>query len=206
MPTVRIPSRVAVRAMRTAISPRLAISSERTCLGSGISGPAATVPRDERDTRTRPPTRVAGSRPSATQRCTVRTVTPSSSATWRGGSASSVMSRLSQSRRRPLLPPGRGPLLPACRAPPRPPGRWPLLEECREALLALRRDALAGGAADGGCARLVGSNAPLFADERLRGARGARAGRSGLGPQRLHPRLERSLVGQHLVDQAALDP
>src|SRR3970282_1610626 len=128
--------------------------------------PAVTAPSDERDPRPRPPTRVAGSRPSATQRCTVRTVTPSSSATWRGVSASSVMSRLSQSRRRLL----------------RPPGRCSLLQKRGQALLPLRRDALPGGPPHGGGARLVVIHVPLFADERLGGARGARTGRSDVRP------------------------
>ncbi len=54
-----------------------------------------TAESDERDTRTRLPTRVAGRRPAAIQRWTVRTVTPSSSPTSRGVS-SFLMSLLSQ--------------------------------------------------------------------------------------------------------------
>ena len=56
---------------------------------------ADTAESDERDTRIRLPTRVAGSRPSAIQRWTVRAVTPSSSPTSRGVN-SSFMSLLSQ--------------------------------------------------------------------------------------------------------------
>ena len=100
MPMVRIPSRLAVRAMRTAISPRLAMSTE--WMGDAAApvpvpagGADATRANDERDTRIRPPTRSAGSRPSLIQRWTVRTVTPSCSATWRGVRSSSVTSRLS---------------------------------------------------------------------------------------------------------------
>jgi len=64
-------------------------------VGPSDGNPDDTRPNDERDTRIRPPTRSAGSRPSLIQRWTVRTVTPNRSATWRGVSASSVTSRLS---------------------------------------------------------------------------------------------------------------
>ncbi len=81
MPMVRIPRRLAVRAMRTAISPRLAISNDRMGRGAWLvepfSGADETRANDERDTRMRPPTRSAGNRPSLIQRWTVRTVTPS---------------------------------------------------------------------------------------------------------------------------------
>ncbi len=72
-----------------------------------MGGPAAgasslrTAESDERDTRTLAPTRVEGRRPSAIQRWTVLTVTPSSSATCRGV-RSSLMSRLSQGAQVPV--------------------------------------------------------------------------------------------------------
>ena len=68
---------------------------DRSVRGCRRRAPSATAESDERDTRTLEPMRVEGSRPSAIQRWTVRTVTPSSSATCRGVS-SSGMSRLSQ--------------------------------------------------------------------------------------------------------------
>src|SRR5438445_2410844 len=189
-PTVRMPSLRAVRATRSTTSPRLAISSVRirpAGAEGGAPGPSpANAESDERDTRRRPPTRVAERRPVAIQRWTVRGVTPSNSATCRGVS-SSVTSRLSQEAwvlLRIVRPMGRA-----------------LLQEGTQTLLALGRYAPASGHAHDELARRVRKVAAQVADERLGGSGSRWSGREDLARRCVDPLVESRRVRQHLVHQ-----
>src|SRR5688572_9495098 len=182
-PMTRSPIRRAVRAMRTAISPRFAI---RTAVMTSVRGSATAAmdASDERDTLTREPMRLAGRRPPAIQRWTVRTVTPSSSATSRGV-RSSLMSRLSQS----------GALFAA-------PGRRSLLDERAEALLALGGCSLLGDVPHGVPPGLVGLERPQLTHERLGGTSGGGASAPKLVDESRDARVQRRHVGHDLVDEA----
>src|SRR5688500_153717 len=181
----RTPRPRAVRAMRVTISPRFATSNARIARG-GCAGPLVTPPSDERDTRTREPTLVAGSLPSAIQRWTVRTVTPSSSATARGVRSSGlIVAIVAEDRRSGVAPP-----------------RRPLVEKGAQALLALGRGTLLRDVSHGVAPRLVRSEGSQLADQGLRGPRRRRAGRSKLIEQRFHPCVQSREVVEHLVDEA----
>src|SRR5688500_12814558 len=181
----RTPRPRAVRAMRVTISPRFATSNVRIALG-GCAGPLVTPPSDERDTRTREPTLVAGSRPSAIQRWTVRTVTPSSSATARGVMSSGlIVAIVAEDGRSGVAPP-----------------RRPLVEKGAQALLPLGRGALLCDVSHGVAPRLVRIERSQLADQGLRGPRRRRAGPSELIEQCFHPGVQCGEVVEHLVDEA----
>ena len=82
------------------------------------------------------------------------------------------------------------------------PGRGSLLHEGAEPLLALLARPLPRDGAHGERPRPVGGEPPLIADERLRRSRGARPGAPQLVEDRGQARVERRLVGEHLVDEA----
>ena len=142
----------------------------------------------ERRTRhaARPPILLAGSRPSAIQRCTVRAVTPSSAAASRGVSSSSAMSRLSQ--------------VGACRSGgpavaaasrgrrPGPPGP--------------RRRCVAPRCAAACALRVQRRRARRISRTSDFAARAAVGPRSGAPRPDRDPLVERRLVRHHLVDQA----
>src|SRR5918992_1798207 len=191
----RTPSRRALRATRSAISPRLATRSVRIgpVVAAWSGAPSATAESDERDTRTREPTRVAGSRPSAIQRCTVRTVTPSRSATSRGV-RSSGMSRLSQA-------PQVGGTWSVGRTTASAPAGWPLPQERPQPFLALGRRPLLGDVADRVSAGLLRAERTQLAHQRLGRASGRRTRRAQLTEQLVDADVERTLIGHHLMNE-----